>query len=260
MVIAVLAIAAAAVPVTTAALAFNPLDPDDAVSPPHPSVSLTATPRTVTISPLHAARYRIAIHRHHFRGRVTLGIIGRLPPGVRATFAPRLAHGSGSTLWVTATTRARRGHYRIRLRAVGDPSSARLSLSLTISAPTWARLPFAVGGSVSGLYPGEPGPLNLQLTNPNGTALKITGLGVSIERIHAPNATAALPCSLADFSLQQFGGYYPLYVPAMSSRKLDQLGIPSSEWPQVTVVDRPADQDGCRGASLSLAYSGTGTS
>ena len=38
-------------------------------------------------------------------------------------------------------------------------------------------------------------------------------------------------------------------------RSLAELGVPSSQWPEVGVIDRPTDQDGCQGASLSLNYS-----
>jgi len=39
---------------------------------------------------------------------------------------------------------------------------------------------------------------------------------------------------------------------------LTQLGVASRQWPQIQFVGTPEDQDGCKGATLSLSYSGSG--
>jgi hypothetical protein len=96
------------------------------------------------------------------------------------------------------------------------------------------------------------------LTNPSAQNLGITGLSVGIQQITAPSATAALPCTSGDFSIRQFSGSFPLVIPASRTRTLAQLGIPAAQWPQVTVLNRPVDQDGCKGASLTLTYTGRG--
>jgi hypothetical protein len=77
---------------------------------------------------------------------------------------------------------------------------------------------------------------------------------VSLQCVSAPNATPSLPCTLADFVLQQLSGRYPLTVPAASTTSLAALGLPSTEWPQVAIIDRTTDQDGCRGATVTLGY------
>jgi hypothetical protein len=119
--------------------------------------------------------------------------------------------------------------------------------------------PFTIAGDAGVLEPGATQRLNLYLTNPNLQTLTITGIRVILEKVIAPQATGALPCTAADFVITQFSGAYPITVPATSTRSLQELAIPSISWPQVAIVDSPADQDGCKGASLTLAYSGSAT-
>ena len=99
--------------------------------------------------------------------------------------------------------------------------------------------------------------LNLAITNPNHLRLSVRSLTVSVQGVSAPNATRSLPCACADFLVIQFSGRYLLIVPAANARTLVALGVPSREWPQVAILDRPLDQDGCQGASVTLFYAGT---
>ena len=59
--------------------------------------------------------------------------------------------------------------------------------------------------------------------------------------------------------MQQYSGTFPLTVPASSTRSLAQLGVQPAFWPQVSIINRPTDQDGCQGATVTLAYSGSAT-
>ena len=75
----------------------------------------------------------------------------------------------------------------------------------------------------------------------------------------APEASASLPCTVDDFAVIPFSGAYGFKLAAGGTTSLSQLGIPPSEWPQLKMVDRPVNQNGCKGASLALAYDGTST-
>ena len=55
----------------------------------------------------------------------------------------------------------------------------------------------------------------------------------------SPQATPALPCTISDFSVQQYSGLLPLVVAAQSTVSLSELGVPQAEWPEVTMIDRP---------------------
>ncbi len=123
-----------------------------------------------------------------------------------------------------------------------------------------APQPFAITGNVEGpLQLGVPQPIDLRITNPNTSPLVITDLTASVAAVSAPRATPSLPCTLRDFSIQAFSGTLPLTVPASSTRSLAELGVPAAQWPQISIIDLPTNQDGCRAASLTLAYGGMAT-
>lgn len=238
----------------TTALALNPFGKAKATRAPF---MLAVLPSGRTIKPTQTASYQIAIRRiKSFRGAVALSITGGVPAGARAGFAPRATTGSRSTLRVITTAQVKPGHYQLRFRATRGNTRVTGSVTLAITAPSPA--PFAIGGSTADLHPGAPAGVNLLLTDPGRAVLWITGLSVRIQRIDAPNATAALPCTAWDFSIRQFSGPYPLVVPRSSARTLAQLGIAAAEWPQVLLVNRSANQDGCQGASLTLGFTGNG--
>jgi hypothetical protein len=222
--------------------------------------SLKASPSSRSIAPGHGTTYRIAIHRRKgFGGAVKLRLSSGLPAGAHAKLSPSSTRGSGSTLSVTTTSSANGGRFPLHLLATNGKTRVSLTAVLTIVVTIPRTAPFAMGGDVGDLAPGVPGPVDLSITNPKPQTLVITGLSMSIQSLEAPRATAALPCGTADFSLQQFSGFYPIVVPGSSTRKLSQLDIPVSQWPAVVLLNRPVDQDGCSGASLTLAYTGAGS-
>jgi large repetitive protein len=125
--------------------------------------------------------------------------------------------------------------------------------------------PFSIGGNASGtLYPGgATAYLDLSLTNTNSVTIYVTSLNVTLPSIAAPNANATHPCSNADFSLTQFTGPIatkPIALPANSTRTLTQLGYSQSQLPTVKMLNRPANQDGCKNATLNFTYSGSAQS
>jgi hypothetical protein len=263
---------------------------------PKRGFTLRAAPAQAAVSAGSAARYRITIRRHRFAGRVALSISPRPPAGTRARFSPARTRRSSATLTILTPRQMAPGRYRIHLRARGAKLTRRSWLTLTIAAspagttghgttgpgttgpgptgpgptgpgPTGPGTgqgtggqPFVIAGNVEGpLQPGEAQPIDLQITNPNASPLVVNSLTASIGAISAPQATASLPCTLSDFSVQAFSGSLPLTVPASSTRTLAELGVPTAQWPQIAIIDLPTNQDGCRTASVTLAYAGTAT-
>jgi hypothetical protein len=101
--------------------------------------------------------------------------------------------------------------------------------------------------------------LGLAFSNPNNQPTSVTNLSVTIASI-SQTATAkaqGLPCTAADFAITQYSGPYPLSLPTGSS-SLTSVGVPASQWPKISMLDTTANQDGCKGASLVLTYSGSG--
>lgn len=103
------------------------------------------------------------------------------------------------------------------------------------------------------LGPGTaPSPIDLAVTNPNDRPLHVTALGVTV------TGTSRTGCTAADFTVRQYAGSYPLTVSARAHDvRLTSLGVPPAALPTVAMLDRPGDQDACKGATLQLSYTGS---
>jgi hypothetical protein len=232
-----------------------------------PSFKVTATPAKDTIAAGSTAGYRLFIRRHWFPWAVNFRLGRPLPRGAAVHFTVRRTLKSRSTLTIRTRAWTPPGVYHLTLRAKHGRVTKRITLTLTVagSSPGGGTAPVAIpefslsGNAAAPLEPGVPEGIDLQISNPNTLPLVVAGLSASVRSVSAPNATPSLPCTLSDFSMQQYSGPLPLTVPASSTRTLAQLGVPPGQWPQVSIIDRPTDQDGCQGATVTLAYSGAAT-
>jgi hypothetical protein len=202
-------------------------------------------------------------------------IASGLPSGAHATFRffrRRIAQAPVVVLAVTTMRSTPAGAYRLRLKARKRHSRvARTSVDLVIVGRSPAGGP--VGGPVltspgsfridgdlpSTLSPGSGEPLDLTLTNPGSADLSISRLDVRVDAVTAPRADSTHPCTPDDFIVQQFSGAYGFVLPGSGETSLSALGIPSSEWPNVGMLNTALDQDGCMSAHLTLGFAGSGS-
>lgn len=119
---------------------------------------------------------------------------------------------------------------------------------------------FTLGGEVTEVIaPGVFVPLDLEISNPNSHALAISGVVVTVSAVNAPNATTQLPCTVKDFDVKPAAKGASIVVAAKSTTTLSRLGVPSTSWPQVgMVLDPKRNQNGCKGAALTLTYTAQG--
>jgi hypothetical protein len=227
------------------------------------SISMTATPASVTMAAGSTAVYAVQLTRTNLPGAVSFGVASGLPTGATATFTPNPTTGTSSTLQIATAASTSDGSYTLYLVGSGpDPSGktqyAYASVQLVLSS---SGSPFAISGDLSGmLSPGVSRPLDLTLSNPNKKPLSVTNLTVSVQTVTRTSYAIAyrLPCGADDYAITQYSGPYPLTVPAGRSASLSGLGVPSAAWPKVAMLDTATNQDGCKGAALALAYSGSG--
>jgi len=119
---------------------------------------------------------------------------------------------------------------------------------------------YAIGGTLTQqLHPGDVYPLDLSLTNLGGVAMMVIDLQVTISHVAAPNATASRPCTVNDFGAVQVADGFSVALGAYESTSLSAQGIPSSQWPQIRMLNTAANQDGCKGATLTLSFTGSST-
>lgn len=118
---------------------------------------------------------------------------------------------------------------------------------------------FSISGDLAEpFHPGGSAPLDLEISNPLDTDLVVSDLIVEVDAVDAPNATSELPCTVDDFAVDQLSLPDDLIVAAGSTTALTDLGVPAEDLPQVSMLDTASNQDGCKGASFTLAYSAVG--
>lgn len=207
--------------------------------------------------------YPIAVASSNgFSGAVTLSVSG-LPSGATAAFSPASPTlTAGSTVQVTMTvgTSPDTPANKFDLTVVGKSGQIQSAGALTQLQVQQSIKQFSLSGNLSGLLaPGYSRALDLQIANPNNKNIALSALQVSIaEVVRTPGAMAAnLPCTTADYVVTQYSGTYPLTAPPGAS-SLSSLRVPTAKWPQIRMLDTPLLQDGCKGATLSLQYSGSG--
>jgi hypothetical protein len=246
------------------AIAETTRGPDPAIrggglaTSPSSELSIRVEPRTRSVAPGEVASFAVRI-RHANRHKVRLSVVGGLPQGATASLRPRWTRKSTASLTID-TADAPSGGHRLRLLARSGARRATAAANLVITTPRGGNANFLIGGDLSGfLIPGLTEPIDLALTNPGSAEISITELLVSIESIAAPQADQTHPCTLDDFSVTQFSGAYGFTVGPSETSTLSALGFPEEQMPQVTMLDRPLNQNGCKGASLGFSYAGTAT-
>ncbi|MHC6220052.1 COG1470 family protein [Arthrobacter sp. MMS24-S77] len=226
-------------------------------------ITLQLAPASRSATQGTSASYNVVVQPSGgFSGNVSLSASG-LPAGATASFSPAsVAVGPGSasaTLDVSTTSATPLGTYSLSLKGTsGTLQSAVVVVSLTVTAGQ--HQPFTISGGPTGLLaPGNAVSINLQLANPGNSSLNVTGLTVSITGVTRTAQAVAknLPCTPSDYAVTQFSGSYPFSAPPGNS-SLSGSGIPAAQWPQIKMLNSSLNQDGCKGATLQLSYSGTG--
>jgi hypothetical protein len=217
------------------------------------------------MDPGSAAVYTIQLTRTNFPGTITLSVNGALPAGSTAVFTPSSTTGNTATLQITTSATAPDGGYPLTIVGSGpNPGgviqNASAAVQLVISTTT--TKPFSISGNLTGLLtPGTTRPLDLTLTNPNKKPVAVSNLTVTVQTVTrtADAATRNLPCTPADYTVTQYSGPYPLTIPGSTSAALSNLGVPAAGFPRVSMINTATNQDGCKGATLTLAFAGAGS-
>jgi hypothetical protein len=116
-----------------------------------------------------------------------------------------------------------------------------------------------VTGAAQGqLRPGASAPIVLRFQNPNRHKVQMKRVRVKISEIVAPHADAAHPCTKADFAIRQMPRRTLLRVPARRTIDLAAMRVPATDWPVLTMLNRPLNQDGCKDAQLKLKFKARG--
>ena len=224
---------------------------------PSPALTLSASPRRLEIDAGDTTTVALRLGRRGVGGAVRFAASG-LPAGSRAVFATDPVTGDRTTVRFVLGRDVSTGSRVVMITATGTDAGGRVRTARTtvVLAVVWHATRFGIAGDATGLAPGISVPLDLRLTNPHRSPIAVTGLGVTIRGVTRA-AGVALPCGTGDYTVTAYRGRYPLIVPAHETRSLSALGVPSSAWPRLTMIDKPVNQDGCKGARLTLGYTGS---
>lgn len=117
------------------------------------------------------------------------------------------------------------------------------------------------GNAASPLYPlnmaSPPQPLNLTITNPNNFSIKITSLTVTVQSVTKAAGAPAGPCAPDDYKGNAYSGAGFIAPPGTST--LASNVVPVAQWPSIGMYNTTSNQDGCKRATIKLAYAGTAT-
>lgn len=120
-----------------------------------------------------------------------------------------------------------------------------------------SRISLSIYSGIS-LRPGRTSPLNMSFTNEDSKSVAVDHLTVTISSLSAPSASATRSCSMADFFVTQVPPSFSVLLRPSASVNLLGLGTAQSSWPAVGMVDSASNQDGCKGATLTLTYKAWG--
>jgi uncharacterized membrane protein len=218
-----------------------------------PSFNLAVSPSSQTISQDDTTSYAVSITRlNGFTSNVALSV-GGLPKKTTASFSPTAIAGPagmGSTLTIVSQHNAEIGVFTLTITASGGSPVVTRTATVTLRIDKKHDLGIS-GYASSTLYPGTTSDIDLTLTNPNNFTIRVTTLGVSVEE-----QTTNAGCSgTQNFTTSALVG--TVDVPANTTAKLSQLGVPQARLPKVTFVNKPVNQDACKNATVTLQYTGT---
>jgi hypothetical protein len=138
--------------------------------------------------------------------------------------------------------------------AHSKPARAKASGSGKVVSPL-TLIDFTITGSVAGLLPGETKAIQLQLTNPNGVAIQVTRLTVSVSAGSTPPGCPS--AGNLQITQSNASSASPIGVPARSSVTLTS----APRAPQITLLNTPdTNQDACKNVGFALSFSGSAVS
>jgi hypothetical protein len=251
-----------------------------------PALKLQATPAKRTVSAGKSVEYSIRIRRlHQWKGPVRLQV-SNLPRGVKAVWQLPLPKRAGRAqryrryprraLALAASVRgativfktskhtprrtfrplvSARGHHafaklRVRLRVVAAAAKPVVVTPTPTPASVPPQAPLALAGYVAGsLRPGASVPVDVAVTNPLSSPVKLTRLDVTVV-----DTTSQPGCSgLQNYIVDQLAAPLPLTAPPGTTYLSALVG--GAALPHVRMLDLLQNQDNCKGAQVQIDLS-----
>jgi hypothetical protein len=230
---------------------------------PNFTVSASPASQTVLVNG-DDVTYDVTIARSGgFTGPVTLAASG-VPAKTDAAFSPATVPSGQTTsnLTLTTTDKSKPDVYSVTISGQGGGLTR--TAAVTLSVQPSADFSITGNAETGKLAPGISRPVDPLLSNPNAKALSVTSLNASITALTAPGA-----CPLSDFSVAPASSaLFPVRLVANAGptalSTLAQASHPTwtaaqvrAALPMVSMLNRPANQNGCKNATLAYKYVGS---
>lgn len=137
----------------------------------------------------------------------------------------------------------------------GPGSSGGESIGVTLEPSALVTID---GRSTGLIRPGVMVPLDLSFDNPHEHSVALDEVSVTVTGLEAPRADDEHPCTLEDFAVRQVPDGLTLVLDGETVSTLSDLEVADHDWPAVGMHNRPVNQDGCKGAVVTLAYEASG--
>ena len=147
----------------------------------------------------------------------------------------------------------RAGHSQGRLTPTTTSSGARPDSHDVIDT-------FTIAGVVEGLLaPGRTLPVNIVFSNPFDFEIKVVSVTIFVRDETIRGGRVNPGCvGTTNLGVVQTLEATPL-IPPHKTRSLEQLDVPLSQWPKVSMPDLRVNQDACKNTTFSLRYTGSAT-
>jgi hypothetical protein len=133
---------------------------------------------------------------------------------------------------------------------VGIEDPARAATPRTIGELT--------GTATAVLTPSARTSVDVTVNNPNIAAMRVDRLSIDLVGVSGPDGRP-VACQPSEFTVRQYTGGYGFVLPGSRTTSLSTLGVGQAQWPVVTMIDLPVNQDGCKNALLKLDVRADGT-
>jgi hypothetical protein len=223
-----------------------------------PDYAVAASPGTHAVAPGGTTSYAVTVSRSGgFAGSVDLHVHG-LPKKASGTFTPATVPGSGttSTLDIAAAANTPTGTYSVEVRATAKVGSKTVTRSAFVTVVVQPPVSFGIsGGPAADLAPGVTRTLDLRVSNPTSFDLTVTAIGATVD-----SATSLPACDgAANFATAPYSGPGFVIPAGATNVTLTSLGVTPAQLPTVSMLNLATNQDACKGAGLTLHYTGSAT-
>jgi hypothetical protein len=117
---------------------------------------------------------------------------------------------------------------------------------------------FPISGTVAQpLFPGAIRPMNLTFTNPYNFDIRVTAVTITVDHRTTLDGAPNPDCDGPSNVVVEQGLGTAVVIPGNSTASLQSLGVDTSLWPQIEMLNLSTDQNACKRTAFTFTFSGS---